>query len=144
MKYEILPAVAAAIFDEKGGVLLQKRKDVNKWGLISGHVEFGETVEDAMLREIFEETNVKANIIRLIGVYSSPPSQTYHYTNKTVQYVTSYFEVSLENQPDQGYSNEETAALQFFSPDHLPPDLAQLNPHWLNDALNRNGTVFIR
>ena len=28
---EILPAVAAAIFNDNGEILLQKRKDVNRW-----------------------------------------------------------------------------------------------------------------
>jgi len=92
---QILPAVAAAIFNDNGEILLQKRKDVNKWCIISGHVEFGETIENAILREIEEETNVKATIVRLIGVYSSPGSQTYFYRNKTVQYITSYFEAKL-------------------------------------------------
>src|SRR5687767_13917277 len=92
---EIRPAVAAVIFNERGEVLLQKRRDVNKWCIISGHVEFGESVEEAMLREISEETNTRANIVRLIGVYSSPQSQTYTYADRTVQYVTSYFEARL-------------------------------------------------
>ena len=87
---QILPAVAAAIFNDKGEILLQKRRDVNKWCVISGHVEFGETIENAILREIEEETTVKANIVRLIGVYSSPASQTYVYDDRTVQNITSY------------------------------------------------------
>jgi 8-oxo-dGTP diphosphatase len=144
MKQEILPAVAAVIFDENGYILLQKRKDVNKWCLISGHVEFGETVEEAMRREIFEETNTTAAIIRLIGVYSSPLSQTYYYPGKTVQYVTSYFEARLEQPIDNNFSNEETGELKFFYPGNLPPEMAQLNPDWLNDALDTRSMAFIR
>jgi 8-oxo-dGTP pyrophosphatase MutT (NUDIX family) len=144
MKKEILPAVAAAIFDNNGAILLQKRKDVNQWCLISGHVEFGETVENAILREIFEETNVKASIKRFIGVYSSPPTQTYHYTDKTVQYITSYFEAQLEQTIEDDFSNEETGELKFFPPENIPEELAMMNPDWLNDALDREGTVFIR
>jgi len=45
---QILPAVAAAIFNDKGEILLQKRKDVSQWCIISGHVEFGETIEAAI------------------------------------------------------------------------------------------------
>lgn len=75
----VMPAVAAAIFNDRGEILLQKRKDVNKWCIISGHVEFGETVEAAMLREIVEETNVEGRLLRFVGVYSSPESQTYYY-----------------------------------------------------------------
>jgi 8-oxo-dGTP diphosphatase len=141
---QILPAVAAAIFNENGEILLQKRKDVNQWCVISGHVEFGESVEEAILREIEEETNIKAEIIRFIGVYSSPSSQTYHYKDKTVQYITSYFEVKLNSDILPGFSNNETQALQFFSPENIPPDMALINANWLTDALDRRKMVFIR
>jgi 8-oxo-dGTP pyrophosphatase MutT (NUDIX family) len=141
---QILPAVAAAIFNENGEILLQKRKDVNQWCVISGHVEFGESVEEAILREIEEEINIKAEIIRFIGVYSSPSSQTYHYKDKTVQYITSYFEVKLNSDILPGFSNNETEALQFFSPENIPADMALINANWLTDALDRRKMVFIR
>ena len=141
---QILPAVAAAIFNDKGEVLLQKRKDVNKWCIISGHVEFGETIEAAILREIEEETNIKANIVRFIGVYSSPSSQTYNYDDRTVQYITSYFEAKLTNAISPTFSNNETQELKFFNPDNLPNDFALINSNWLTDALNKEETVFVR
>lgn len=141
---QILPAVAAAIFNDNGEILLQKRRDVNKWCIISGHVEFGETIEEAILREIEEETNAKARIVRFIGVYSSPASQTYNYNDRTVQYITSYFEARLTNTISAGFSNNETQELKFFDPEHLPDDLALINSNWLADALNREETVFIR
>ena len=143
-KKEILPAVAAAIFNENGDILMQKRRDVNKWCIISGHVEFGETIEEAILREIEEETNSKATIKRFIGVYSSPVSQTYEYKNKTVQYVTSYFEATLHANFNTTYSNNETKELRFFNPKNIPADMAMINSYWLTDALNSTNTVFIR
>lgn len=144
MNKQILPAVAAAIFNEKGEILLQKRKDVNQWCIISGHVEFGETIEQAILREIEEETNSTADLIRFIGVYSSPASQTYSYLDRTIQYVTSYFEAKLTRGIAEGFSNNETQELKFFSPDQLPSDLAPINPYWLSDAITKEKTVFIR
>jgi len=141
---QILPAVAAAIFNDKGEILLQKRKDVNQWCIISGHVEFGETIEAAILREIEEETNAKANITRFIGVYSSPASQTYHYKDRTVQYVTSYFEAKLTGEIEPGFSNEETGELKFFAVENIPRELGTINPNWLTDALNKTSAVFIR
>jgi len=141
---QILPAVAAAIFNEKGEILLQKRRDVNKWCIISGHVEFGETVEAAILREIEEETNTKAVIKRFIGLYSSPVSQTYTYSDRTVQYITSYFEATLSENIVADFSNDETQELQFFPVENIPQDLALINPNWLADALNKTSTVFIR
>jgi len=141
---QILPAVAAAIFNDNGEILLQKRKDVNKWCIISGHVEFGETIEHAILREIEEETNVKATIVRLIGVYSSPGSQTYFYRNKTVQYITSYFEARLTETVCPNFSNSETRELKFFNPENIPDDLALINSNWLTDALSKREIAFIR
>lgn len=139
----ILPSVSAAIFNDKGEVLLQKRRDVGKWCIISGHVEFGETVEAAVLREIFEETNAEAQIVRLIGIYSSPESATYNYDDRIIQYVTSYFEAKLVGTISDGFSNDETGELKFFPVQAIPADLAMLNPNWLSDALNK-GSVFFR
>jgi 8-oxo-dGTP diphosphatase len=141
---QILPAVAAAIFNEKGEVLLQRRKDVNKWCIISGHVEFGETVESAILREIEEEINLKASIVRFIGVYSSPESQTYFYPDRTVQYVTSYFEARLSGNIHDNFSNNETQELRFFHPDGIPDEMALINSYWLNDAMSKADGVFLR
>lgn len=140
----ILPAVAAAIFNDKGEILLQKRKDVNKWCIISGHVEFGETIEHAILREIREETDTMGNIVRFIGVYSSPESQTYHYANGQVQYITSYFEVQLTGNIPVNFSNNETQQLKFFSPDQIPADMALINEHWLTDAMDKHTQIFVR
>ncbi|MCG2616704.1 NUDIX domain-containing protein [Terrimonas sp. NA20] len=144
MSQQILPAVAAAIFNNKGEVLLQRRKDVDQWCVISGHVEFGETVEQAILREIKEETDTDAQITRFIGVYSSPESQTYHYTGRTVQYITTYFEAHLNGCIATGFSNNETHELRFFKPDEIPGEMALINKNWLTDALDNNNTVFLR
>lgn len=143
-RQEILPAVAAIIFNQQGEVLLQRRKDVDKWGLISGHVEFGESVTEAILREIKEETSTNAFIKRFIGIYSSPLSQTYHYTDRTVQYVTSYFEASLLKDIPPGFSNEETVELRYFPLHAIPEELAQVNPYWLQDALDTADAPFMR
>ena len=141
---QILPAVAAAIFNDNGEILLQKRKDVNKWCVISGHVEFGETVENAILREIQEETNTIAKLIRFIGVYSSPDSQTYQYEDKSIQYVTLYFEAKLTGTIPAGFSNNETTELKFFSRTDIPFELAMINPNWFSDAIDSGKQVFIR
>ncbi len=136
MKKEILPAVAAIIFNDHGEVLLQRRKDTHKWCIISGHVEFGETVSQAILREIREETEAEATIVRMIGVYSTPEFLTYNYPEKEVHYILTYFEAKLKTQIPPGFKNDETDALVYFPLRSLPDNLDQMNPHWLNDALS--------
>jgi ADP-ribose pyrophosphatase YjhB (NUDIX family) len=41
------------------GKLVIGRGDNNKWGLIGGHIEKGETPEEALEREVIEESNMK-------------------------------------------------------------------------------------
>ncbi|UXD21498.1 NUDIX hydrolase [Ignicoccus pacificus DSM 13166] len=43
-----------------------------KWALPGGHVECGERVEDAALRELKEETGIDAELVTLLSVYSDP------------------------------------------------------------------------
>ncbi len=140
----ILPAVAAVIFNEEGQVLLQRRRDTDKWCIICGHVEYGETVENAVIREIMEETGCRAEVVRLIGIYSGPASQTYRYPDRSVQYVTSCFEAKLKTDVDFGFTNEETTELCYFHPDKLPGDMGLLNENWLQDALNKADAPYIR
>lgn len=141
---KILPAVAAIIFDQQGQVLLQFRQDVGQWCIISGHVEFGESVSDAILREIREETNAQAEIVRLIGIYSAPAFQTYLYPDAAVHYVTTYFEAKFTGDVNLQFQNNETGALQFFHPQQLPSPLAQMHPNWLLDALEPQQAPYLR
>ena len=59
----------------KGGVVLIKRKNEpfkDHYALPGGFVEYGETVEEALKREMKEETGLDVRIIRQVGVYSDP------------------------------------------------------------------------
>lgn len=140
----ILPAIAVVIFNENGELLLQKRKDTNQWCIISGHVEYGETIENAVLREIKEETECQAELVRLIGVYSNPISQTYCYPDRNIHYITSYFEAKLTEDIDFNFSNEETGELRYFRANELPENMGQINENWLGDALNKSNIPYIR
>jgi 8-oxo-dGTP diphosphatase len=144
MNKQILPAVSAIILNDNREILMQKRTDTRKWCIISGHVEFGETVEEAILREVREEANALSEVVRLIGVYSSPEYTTYHYDDRIVQYVVSYFEVKLLSSIPPNFKNEETEQFKYFPIGALPADLDLINPHWLTDALRGASGAFIR
>ncbi|MCZ3365852.1 MULTISPECIES: NUDIX domain-containing protein [Methanobacterium] len=55
-------------------VLIKRKYDPYKgsWALPGGFVEWGETVESAVVREVKEETGLEVDIIELVGVYSDP------------------------------------------------------------------------
>ncbi len=69
------PLAADGIVLDKGKILLVKRgKEPFKgmWAFPAGHVEFNETVEEAVMREVKEETGISVVPQLLVGVYSNP------------------------------------------------------------------------
>ncbi len=67
-----LPVAVCAAINDRGKILITKRNlnpGYNKWALPGGFIESHETPEKACLRELEEETGVKGEIDRLIGVY---------------------------------------------------------------------------
>ncbi|WP_110927688.1 NUDIX domain-containing protein [Bacillus massiliglaciei] len=146
MKYidDIRAGVAIVILDEENSVLLQKRADVGLWGIPSGHVEVGETVAEAAIREVKEETNLEINIIKLIGVYSDPNSQVFTYPNgKVIHFITTCFLAEIKD-GELRCNSSESLDIQFFKQDALPQDLLTMHPRWLKDALANKEAAFIR
>ena len=136
--------VAGIIFDEKQRVLLMKRADNGLWGIPSGHVEPGETVEEAIIREVREETGLSVKVNRLIGVYSDPVSQVFSYPNgKVSHFITTCFKCEVvEGTPNK--ENEETLDVNYFELNHLPENLLHMHPRWLKDALEEEGISYVR
>jgi ADP-ribose pyrophosphatase YjhB (NUDIX family) len=66
----ITPKVGAdaAIFDERGRILLVRRQDDGLWGLVAGWVEAGEDPATTAVREAKEEVGLDVVIDRLAGV----------------------------------------------------------------------------
>ena len=64
----MMPSVAGLIRNNKGELLLQKKSD-GSWSLPAGAIEPSETPEQAIKREILEETGYTTNKIRLCGVF---------------------------------------------------------------------------
>jgi 8-oxo-dGTP diphosphatase len=70
-----LLTVDAVIIYEKKNLILIRRKNPPFQGVLAlpgGFVDVGETVEDACIREAYEETNIEVKIKSLIGVFSDP------------------------------------------------------------------------
>ena len=68
-------AVDSIILEDNESVVLITRANPpfqHSWALPGGFLELGERVEDAVIREAYEEAGLKVKIIKLVGVYSAP------------------------------------------------------------------------
>jgi ADP-ribose pyrophosphatase YjhB (NUDIX family) len=139
----IRPGVSAVIFGAEG-VLLQRRDDNGLWGLPGGGVEPGESVSEAVVREVREETGLEVAPRRLIGVYSAPENHqimTYPDGN-VIHYVSSCFECAIVG--GSIVPGVESLDVAWFDPAALPPELMPVSRIRIVDALARQTAAFVR
>lgn len=58
------------VLNDKNEILLNHRSDTNTWGIIGGGMELGESLEEVAKRELYEETNLEAEDVKLLNVFS--------------------------------------------------------------------------
>ena len=110
-----VPTVDIIIEVEKGIVLIKRRNPPPGWAIPGGFVDYGETVENAAVREAKEETGLDVELTRLLGVYSDPARDPRGHTISTV------FVASAAGIPTAG---DDAAEARIFTRDSLPPDIA--------------------
>lgn len=113
-------ALVLAFMDDR---FLQTHLVKRGWDLVGGHIEAGETPEEAVRREAYEETGAKLGQLQLLGYQhlrlSGPRPDNYPYPHPESYQVYYYAQiVALEtisaNQETQGrglFSPEEAASL---------------------------------
>lgn len=71
--------IGVLIYNNKDEIFLAKMsKWKNKWCVIGGHLELGETFEECAKREAKEETNMDIENIKLVNVQESVFSDEFH------------------------------------------------------------------
>lgn len=89
MKYPTNPEVGVGVvaIDESNRILLVKRKyppGAGKWSIPGGHLELGESLYEAAVRELYEETGINGDPIGIVNidelvVYDDKEKIKYHY-----------------------------------------------------------------
>ena len=109
---------------DRDQVLVVKRRDVPVWVLPGGGVDPNESPENAVVREIFEETGVTAVVVRKVGEYTP--------VNRLTSLTHLYECKVVEGSPAQGKETLDAA----FAPLHqLPDPFFFLHEKMLQDAL---------
>jgi ADP-ribose pyrophosphatase YjhB (NUDIX family) len=80
-----IPTVDIIIEIESKGIILIKRKNPPfGWAIPGGFVDYGESLEEAAIREAEEETNLEVKLIRQFHTYSDPKRDPRHHSISTV------------------------------------------------------------
>jgi len=80
-----VPTVDVIIYVQgQGVILIERRNPPYGWALPGGFVDYGESVEQAAVREAREETGLDVQLQGLLGVYSSPDRDPRQHTMSVV------------------------------------------------------------
>jgi ADP-ribose pyrophosphatase YjhB (NUDIX family) len=137
-------AASAIIRDGAGRVLLIRRAGGEGWSLPGGGMEPGETIADCVVREAYEETGLRVEPLRLVGVYSDPAFQHVTYPNgDQMHYVSFSFECRVVGgllEPD----GDESVEVAYVAPGALPESIWPGHIIRIQDALAGRESAFYR
>jgi ADP-ribose pyrophosphatase YjhB (NUDIX family) len=68
----LVPSVNVVVTNDAGEILLIRRSDNDNWALPGGGIEIGESLTQAAIREVKEETGIDCEITGLVGIYTDP------------------------------------------------------------------------
>jgi 8-oxo-dGTP pyrophosphatase MutT (NUDIX family) len=141
-KRVICVAAGAILENEKEEILLQLRSDTKDYGTPGGIMELGETIIDALIREIKEETNLSLSPknIQLFGIYSGEKCLTIYPNDDEVEYVVFIFYAKITDKQTIK-KDSESLSLDFFKRDNLPKNIKESDKIWISKWVNRNFEV---
>ena len=79
----LIPHAVAIVFNEQNDVLIEVRQDDGFLDFPGGAIDIAEEVEDALKRELFEETGLIADEIELFKIYSGELTRYKYMKNRT-------------------------------------------------------------
>jgi ADP-ribose pyrophosphatase YjhB (NUDIX family) len=112
----MFPAIGAdAVVIRDGHILLIRRGDDGLWAMPGGGVDVGETLAEAAVRELREETGLTGIATRLIGVWDS------RLVGSPLKFHLYHVSMLVDAEGDPAPCPPETTDARFFPPNALPP-----------------------
>jgi 8-oxo-dGTP pyrophosphatase MutT (NUDIX family) len=113
-----LPSVAALCRDNSGRILLVKQSDSGNWSTPGGAIEPGESPEQAVIREVHEETGLDISVDGLRTAVGGPEYRTIYANGDELSFVALVYDATVtggEPTPD----DEETSDVAWFAIEEL-------------------------
>ncbi len=127
-----VPTVDVLVEVDAGAVVLIKRRNhPRKWAIPGGYVDYGESLEDAAVREAREETSLDVQLERQLHTYSDPTRDDRHHTISTV------FIAKATGEPRAA---DDAEAVRVFREGEVPRDLAFDHARILKDYFHYRRT----
>jgi NADH pyrophosphatase NudC (nudix superfamily) len=126
------PATSIALIKD-GKILLAKRKvepEKGKWDILGGFVEAGESIEDAVIREMKEETNLDVEITEYLGsvadIYGGKPS------------LPILYKVKMADENQTPNPQDDVEELAWFSTSEIPKNPAFKNVEVIIEKIKKD------
>ena len=111
-----VPTVDIIIQIELRGIVLIRRKNPPYgWAIPGGFVDYGESLEEAAIREAKEETNLDIELGRQFHTYSDPGRDPRHHTISTVY---------IAHAKGIPQAQDDAAETGIFTKSNLPDEIA--------------------
>ena len=115
----MLTAGATVAVIKQNKILLILRSDTKTWGLPGGAIELGESLEETAARELYEETNLKAESFKFLRLYSGKEMH-FVYPNSDELYTVTALYLAENVSGDMRVNDPEIIELGYFAVNELP------------------------
>jgi ADP-ribose pyrophosphatase YjhB (NUDIX family) len=106
--------------DSRGIILIKRKNPPFGWAIPGGFVEYGESLEEAAVREAKEETSLEVDLIKQFHTYSDPKR------DERFHCISTAYIAKAKGKPE---AKDDAAEIGIFSESNLPQDLAF--DHWI-------------
>jgi len=111
-----IPTVDIIIeIESRGFVLIKRKNPPYGWAIPGGFVDYGESLEEAAIREAKEETNLDVTLARQFHTYSDPKRDPRHHSISTV------FIAKAKGKPQ---AKDDALEIGIFTESNLPDEIA--------------------
>ena len=113
---KIILNCAGVVIQRDGRILLQRRSDNGRWGLVGGLLELDETYEQAAVREAREETGCDVALTAFLGIFHN--HDMVWSNGDRAHTIGAYYAAEIVRGTPR--TDEESLELRFFAPDEIP------------------------